>query len=248
MLVSETYEFAPDPTPATDEEKQFIARLAVLKMAADAGNKKSAREWKATLAKLDLVKKKAAQGDEKSRHLVVVLKESGIFDGVQAMSVTGDDAPPFDPRPLEEYLHKKYEETKRLAAQGDPQAVKSMARYERDRKLGASIRKAVNDDMVERASRGDSEAKRWLVERDRRLPIGKKIDTALLGDDVPAELQGRREARKILDDASQAKSISRADLKRAIWLHAGAQSTEAERAAVGSKMLDFLRKQQIKLV
>ena len=53
LLASATYEFAPDPTPATDEEKQFVARLAVLKMAADAGNKKSAKEWKATLAKLE---------------------------------------------------------------------------------------------------------------------------------------------------------------------------------------------------
>jgi hypothetical protein len=193
------------------------------------------------------VKKKAAQGDEKSKHLLVVLNESGIFDGVQAMSVTGDNVPPLDTRPLIEYLHKKYEETKLLAAQGDPKAIKSMARYERDQKLGASIQKAVNDDMIERASKGDSEAKKWLVERDRRLPIGKKIDTALLGDDDVSQLQSRREARKILDDAFPAKSISRADLKRAIWLHAGKQSTEAERAAVGSKMLDFLNKRQIKL-
>lgn len=214
-------------------------------MAADAGNKKSAKEWKSSLAKLELVKKKAEQGDEKSKHLIVVLKESGIFDGVQAMSITGTDAA-FDTRPLVEYLHKKYEETKQLAAQGDPKAIKSMERYARDQKLGASIQKAVNDHMVEKASKGDSEAKRWLVERDRRLPIGKKIDISLLGDDEPPELQGRREARKILDAAAQSKSISRADLKKAIWLHTGRQATDAERAAAGSKMLDFLGKRQIK--
>jgi len=240
------YEFAPDPTPATDEEKQFIAKLAVLKMSADAGKKKAAKEWKATLAKLNLVKKKAAAGDEKSKHLVVVLKESGIFDGVQAMTVTGDDAS-FNSQPLVDYLQHKTDETIRLAKQGDPEALKAFARYEKRRKLGASLLKAVNDDMVERASKGDSEAKRWLVERDRRLPIGKKVDVSLLGDDTPPELQGRREARKILDDAAQAKSIARADLKRAIWLHAGKQSTEAERATVGGKMLEFLNKKQVKL-
>jgi hypothetical protein len=187
LLASETYEFAPDPTPATDEEKQFIAKLAVLKMAADAGNKKSAKEWKATLAKLEQVKKKAAAGDEKSKHLVVVLKESGIFDGVQAMSVTGESCPKLEIR----------------AAAGDVVAQQSLA--------------------CQRAT------------------------GQCAGDNVPPELQGRRDARKILDEASQAKSISRADLRRAIWLHAGKQSTEAERAAVGGKMLDFLNKRQVKL-
>jgi len=243
LLASTTYEFAPDPTPTTDEEKQFIAKLAVLKMSADAGNKKASKEWKATLTKLEAVKKKAAKGDEKSKHLVVVLQESGIFDGVQAMSVTGDDKP-FDPAPLEKLLKERMAKIELLAKQGDPAAIKSVSFYQRQQNLGKSLFKAINDDMVERASKGDSEAKRWLVERDRRLPIGKKIDVALLGDDN--ELTGCQEARKILDAAAQSKSIARADLKRAIWLHAGKQSTEVERAAVGSKMLDFLNKRQIK--
>ena len=83
------YEFAPDPTAATPEEQAFVAKLAVIKMAADAGNKKKLKEWRATQAKLALVKKRAAAGDEKAKHLCDVLNESGLFAGsVQAMSNT----------------------------------------------------------------------------------------------------------------------------------------------------------------
>ena len=91
MLFLATYEFAPDPTPTTDEERQFIAKLAVLKMNADGGNKKAAKEWKATMAKVAAAKKRADSGDPKAKRLMTVLNESGLFDGVQSMSVTGGD-------------------------------------------------------------------------------------------------------------------------------------------------------------
>ena len=236
------YEFAPDPTPATDEEKQFIAKLAVLKMSADAGNKKAAKEWKATLAKLDLVRKKAAQGDEKSKHLVVVLKESGIFDGVQAMSVTGDDA-------------TNDNELERLMLQALPwhdtrspeQVQKSIAYKKRwdtleslymvSRKDPGSRERKILNDLVKKAKSGDPQARedvsallriRYHAGDAKNYP-GSSLS---MGDDVSPELQGRRAARKILDDAVDAKSIARADLKKAIWLYAGKQSTEAERASV----------------
>ena len=167
-------EFLPDPTPTTPEEQQMLARLAVLRMSADAGSASGKKEWQKAMAKLLLVRKKAERGDEKSNHTMTILRESGIFNGVQSMSVTGEDAP-LNPQPLIDYVRKKHEETKQLAAQGDPDAIKALARYERRRALGASVLKAINDDMVDRASKGDSEAKRWLVERDRRLPIDKKI-------------------------------------------------------------------------
>ena len=376
------YEFAPDPTPATDEEKQFIAKLAVLKMSADAGNKKAAKEWKATLAKLDLVRKKAAQGDEKSKHLVVVLKESGIFDGVQAMSVTGDEAAedkaamqlitsarkqmvkekvksPYlpDRLPIEQQLAV----LKDAASKGDPAAQAKWSKIEKalprikendpivfnrfaraglvadnqstsgaytgvpmypyqtatsnpdtgemliwpivklieffqSRSAKAADRtaatQAVNEAIAKGLTSGDKfrnalwlafgfnteggykygnegqgvpEVRTSVVKKVRAgdpkaiafykaaLKAGytpSKNDPGLAqmsGDDVPSELQERREARRILDDAAQAKSIARADLKRAIWLHAGSQSTEAERAAVGGKMLEFLSKRQVKL-
>ena len=38
------YEFAPDPTVATPEEQAFVAKLAVVKMAAETGNKKKLKE------------------------------------------------------------------------------------------------------------------------------------------------------------------------------------------------------------
>ena len=57
-------------------------------MAAETGNKKKLKEWRATQAKLALVKKRAAAGDEKAKHLCAVLNESGIFaQSVQSMSI-----------------------------------------------------------------------------------------------------------------------------------------------------------------
>lgn len=83
------YEFAPNPTTATPEEQAFVAKLAVVKMAAESGNKKKLKEWRATQAKLALVKKRADAGDEKAKHLCTVLNESGLFaQSVQAMSIT----------------------------------------------------------------------------------------------------------------------------------------------------------------
>jgi hypothetical protein len=65
--------------------------------------------------------------------------------------------------------------------------------------------------------------------------------------DIAPDIQGRQDARKILDTAAQAKTISQADFKKAIGLYAGQQATASERVAVGSKILSFLDKRQIKL-
>jgi hypothetical protein len=71
---------------------------------------------------------------------------------------------------------------------------------------------------------------------------------ATLGDDGSAENQaGREQARKILDAAAAAdpRKIARADLRRAVSLYAGPQATDREKAAVASKVLEFLNKRQI---
>ena len=67
------------------------------------------------------------------------------------------------------------------------------------------------------------------------------------GDDLSPDIQGRQAARQILDAAAGSKTINKNDLKRAIFLYAGAQATKEEKVAVGSKVLDFLKKKQIKL-
>jgi len=66
-------------------------------------------------------------------------------------------------------------------------------------------------------------------------------------EDLPPDVRGRQAARQILDAAAGSKTISKDDLKRAISLYAGAQATKEEKVAVGSKVLDFLKKKQIKL-
>jgi hypothetical protein len=76
--------------------------------------------------------------------------------------------------------------------------------------------------------------------------LGRYLDS-LRGEDDSLNLQDRHKAREILDKAANEKVISRADLKQAIRLYAGEQSTPNERAAVGSKMLAFIAKKQVKL-
>lgn len=77
--------------------------------------------------------------------------------------------------------------------------------------------------------------------------LGQYLDRLRGENDDLSNLQGRQAARAILDSAANSKSISRADLKKAIRLYAGQQSTPSEQAAVGSKVLDFISKKQVKL-
>lgn len=86
LLLAE-YVFAPDPTPTTPAEQQFLAQLAVLKMQVNAGDKKALKKWRAFASKLGKTKKQADRGDPKAKRVMTVLNESGIFAGVQSMSV-----------------------------------------------------------------------------------------------------------------------------------------------------------------
>jgi hypothetical protein len=86
-LLLASYTFAPDPAPTTDAEKQLLAQLAVLKMRVDNGDKKALKKWRRAMAKLVLAKRAADRGDARARRLVTVVNESGIFAGVQSMSV-----------------------------------------------------------------------------------------------------------------------------------------------------------------
>lgn len=90
------------------------------------------------------------------------------------------------------------------------------------------------------ADGGNKKAKKILAKLEKLA----KSDTS--GEDAD-EQKAKQEARKIIDSAVAAKSISRDSLKRAIWLYAGKQSTEKERADIGSKMLALLNKRQVSL-
>ncbi len=89
------------------------------------------------------------------------------------------------------------------------------------------------------ANKGNKKAKMLLAR------LGKLAKTTSSGE-APKD-NGRQQARQILKSAATGRSISRADLKRAIWLYAGQQSTETERTMVGSKMLAYLNKHQVRL-
>jgi hypothetical protein len=99
---------------------------------------------------------------------------------------------------------------------------------------------ATDLDKIKKLAEGGNRKAKKILARIEKLA---KSETS--GDD--SSQAERQEARKILDAAVAAKSISRDDLKKAVWLYAGKQSTEKERAAVGSKMIAFLNKRQVTL-
>jgi hypothetical protein len=109
-----------------------------------------------------------------------------------------------------DWIEKQHKEIENRAAQGDPKAVKSWARIQRNRAMGASIFKAYNDDLIDRASHGDSDAQKKLVERDRLLPIGKKIDTSLLGDAPPTPIDEETKKRLVNDAKNRFGAIKNA--------------------------------------
>ncbi len=163
MLFLASYEFAPDPTPTTDEERQFIAKLAVLKMNADGGNKKAAKEWKATMAKVAAAKKKADSGDPKAKRLMTVLNESGLFDGVQSMSVTGND-------PSDDELEKLMLKALPWKDNRTPEQIEKAAKYSKrwdalenlylvSRKDPTSNERKTINLIVRKARGGDQQAK-----------------------------------------------------------------------------------------
>jgi len=86
LLLAE-YVFAPDPTPTTQKEQQFLAKLAVLKMQVDRGDKAALKRWRAFAVKIARTKKMADRGDPRAKRVITVLNESGLFAGVQSMSV-----------------------------------------------------------------------------------------------------------------------------------------------------------------
>ena len=86
LLLAE-YVFAPDPVPTTPAEQQFLAKLAVLKMQVNQGDKKALKKWRVFAAKIAKTKKMADRGDARAKRVITVLNESGIFAGVQSMSV-----------------------------------------------------------------------------------------------------------------------------------------------------------------
>lgn len=93
------------------------------------------------------------------------------------------------------------------------------------------------------ADGGNKKAMRLLG----RLAKLAKADVSGDAGPKPDPENERREAKQILSAAQTAKSISRSALRRAIWLYAGKSSTEADRMAVGKKMIGLLNDRQVRL-
>ena len=81
------YVFAPEPTLTTPDEQQMLAKLAVLKMRTDNGDKAALKQWRAEGLKILKAKRAADKGNPKAKRLITILNESGIFAGVQSVNV-----------------------------------------------------------------------------------------------------------------------------------------------------------------
>lgn len=93
---------APDPLVATPEEQQVLARLAAVKMLADAGDRTARVKWKKFVqSELPATRRKALRGDANARRLLTVVEQSGLLAGVTSMVVGGAVPAPnitFSPR------------------------------------------------------------------------------------------------------------------------------------------------------
>jgi len=104
---------------------------------------------------------------------------------------------------------------------------------------------ATDLDKIKKLAAGGNKKAMKILARMEKLAKSEASGVADSIEDI--DQKAKQEARKLIDAAVAAKSISRLDLKRAIWLYAGKQSTEKERAAVGSKMISLLNKKQVQL-
>lgn len=80
-----------------------------------------------------------------------------------------------------------------------------------------------------------------------RAALGRRLGLTKVQGESDDNQTGRQQARQILDAAAAAnpKKIAKTDLQRAVALYAGPQATNRERAAVASKVMEFLSKRQI---
>jgi len=98
-------------------------------------------------------------------------------------------------------------------------------------------------ELKTRAAAGDLRALKAL----EKIRLKTASKTKVSGDATGSQVD-RQAAKQILQGAAGSKKIARTDLKKAIWLYAGRQSTVEERTAVGSKMIAYLNKNKVQLV
>lgn len=233
-----------EATPTSDADKAYIAQLAVLKMNADAGSKKAKKEWQKALANLLQVQKKAKKGDLRSAHLLTVVRESGLFSDVKAMDITGAMVDPSILTPRAKGLLATLSQVKAKALRGDSRAMNLVSAINslHFETVVPPSTLGEDEDIEElklRAEAGDKRAQKRL-----EILIKDKI-TKSSGDDD--QIANRQVARKMLEDAADAKTIKRADVKKAIALYAGSSATDKEKTDIGSKILTFLQKKNVQI-
>jgi hypothetical protein len=83
-----------DSLRLSDDEKGFVAKLSVVKISAEGGNKRAIADWKGVLRSIAQQERKAKQGDAKAKRFVAVVKESGLAGPKTLAMSMGADIPP----------------------------------------------------------------------------------------------------------------------------------------------------------
>jgi len=73
----------------SDEEKAMLEKISILRMRAESGDKDSKKELIAFTKNVAKLKAKAKKGDLKAKRALLVLRESGIFNPTQQITILG---------------------------------------------------------------------------------------------------------------------------------------------------------------
>jgi len=78
-----------DSLVLTEPEKAWLARIALCRAQAQAGDKRAAKDWKKTVKQIVATRRKAARGDVKAQRTVAVLVQSGMFPSSKKLAPKG---------------------------------------------------------------------------------------------------------------------------------------------------------------
>jgi hypothetical protein len=135
----------------TEAEKDRLSKITILKMKSEAGDKTAKKQMILMIKDVAKLKAKAKKGDAAAKRALLVLRESGLFNGVQKMDMSGSVSPNDEKirvlialRKLKEKNPKTAEETRQVE-----QLTERLARLD-----------AMSGSFVGRSSRGSKRARR----------------------------------------------------------------------------------------
>ena len=169
------------PLPMSDEvtlafspeEQAMLTEIATLRLKADAGDKAAKKQLVVMTKKVALIKARARKGDAKAKRALLVLRESGVFNETQTLTLGWSLFKTPDPAERAARLEKF---TKSVASASKPEEIAQLSEL-------ATYDQAIKNKLGELARAGNPNA--------IRVAAYKKPSTAVVGgsDTRAAEIQ-----------------------------------------------------------